>query len=135
MNPAGLVTQSSLYSFDETRDRLLGSIASHGLTLFSQIDHSAAATAIGLVLRPTMVVIFGNPTAGTLLMQSAQSIGIDLPLKALIWQDAAGATWLSHDDLGWVAERHGLNADGNATIAAMIPGLAVVVEQATGKAK
>lgn len=135
MNPAGLVTRPSRHATGETHTRLLGSIASHGLTVFAQIDHAAAAAAIGLALRPTMVVIFGNPAAGTLLMQSAQTVGIDLPLKAMIWEDEAGATWLSHDDLLWLADRHGLTPEAGATISAISQGLTAVVDQATGAAE
>ena len=135
MTPVGLVTEPSRYPIEETRERLLGSIDSHGLTVFAQIDHAAAAKAIGLELRPTMVVIFGNPASGTLLMQSAQTFGVDLPLRALIWEDEAGKTWLSHDDLGWLADRHRLAPEANATVGAMTRGLNTIVQQATGTAE
>ena len=79
------------------------------MTVFARIDHAEGATLVGLSLRPTEVLIFGNAKGGTPLMQAAQSIGIDLPLKALVRQDASGETWLSWNDPAWLAARHGLN--------------------------
>lgn len=134
MNPVGLVTRLSRFSPGETQTRLLGSIASRGLTVLAQIDHAAAAAKIGLALRPTAVIIFGNPAAGTPLMQSAQSFGIDLPLKAMIWEDEGGKVWVSHDDLDWLADRHGLAPEARTTIGAMARGVKAVVHQATGTA-
>jgi uncharacterized protein (DUF302 family) len=75
--------------------------------VFAWIDHAEGATAVGLPLRPTEVLIFGNAKGGTPLMQAVQTTGIDLPLKALVWQDAAGDTWLSYNDPAWIAARHG----------------------------
>ena len=77
------------------------------MTILARIDHAAAAANVGMALRPTEVLIFGNPLAGTPLMQAAQTIGIDLPLKALVWQDDAGKTWLAYNDPTWLARRHG----------------------------
>src|SRR4051794_39663569 len=78
------------------------------MTVFARIDHATGAAAVGLSLRPTELLIFGNAKGGTPLMQSAQTMGIDLPLKALVWQDPSGSTWLSYNDPGWLAKRHGL---------------------------
>jgi uncharacterized protein (DUF302 family) len=101
------------------------------MTVFAKIDHAAGAADVGLPLRPTTVVIFGNPKGGTLVMQSAQTSGIDLPLKALIWQDAAGATWLSYNDPDWIAKRHGLHHEAEVSIKAMSDALHAVVSAAT----
>ena len=78
------------------------------MSVFAHIDRAAGAAAVGLPLRPTNVLLFGNAKGGTPLMQSIQTIGIDLPLKMLVWQDAAGDTWLSYNDPDWIAKRHGL---------------------------
>jgi uncharacterized protein (DUF302 family) len=84
------------------------------MTVFARIDHAAGAAEAGLSLRPTDLLIFGNARGGTPLMQAAQTMGLDLPLKVLVWQDAAGATWLSWNDPQWLARRHGLGADAEA---------------------
>jgi uncharacterized protein DUF302 len=76
--------------------------------VYAQIDHAADAACVGLDLRPTLLLIFGNPSGGTLLMQDWQSVGIDLPVKALAREDADGAVWLTYDDPDWLAGRHGL---------------------------
>ena len=74
--------------------------------MFARIDHAAGAAEVGLTLPPTELIIFGNARGGTPLMQSEQTVGIDLPLKALVWQDAAGKTWLSYNEPRWIAQRH-----------------------------
>ena len=106
---AGLTTIKSSHSPGDTMSRLESAIKAKGLAVFARIDHAEGATAAGLSLRPTEVLIFGNAKGGTPLMQAAQTIGIDLPLKALVWQDAAGDTWLSWNDPAWLAARHGLS--------------------------
>ena len=103
----GLTTIKSGHAPDETMARLEAAVKAKGLTVFARIDHAAGASAVGLSLRPTEVLIFGNAKGGTPLMQTAQTIGIDLPLKALVWQDASGETWLSWNDPAWLAARHG----------------------------
>ena len=105
----GLTTIKSSHSPRETMKRLEAAITAKGLTVFARIDHAAGASGAGLSLRPTEVLIFGNAKGGTPLMQPVQTIGIDLPLKALVWQDATGETWLSYNDPAWLAARHGLN--------------------------
>jgi uncharacterized protein (DUF302 family) len=87
-------------------NRFEAGIKAHGMTVFARINHAALAEQAGLVLRPTEVILLGNPRGGTPLMQANQTIGIDLPLKALVWQDAAGKTWLSYNDPAWLARRH-----------------------------
>jgi uncharacterized protein (DUF302 family) len=89
----GLITLSSRYTARDTMDRLLAALAKRDMTGFARIDHAAGAASAGLSLRPTDVVIFGNPKGGTALMQDRQTAGIDLPLKALVWQDADGKVW------------------------------------------
>jgi uncharacterized protein (DUF302 family) len=108
----GLTTIKSSHAPRETMNRLETAVAAKGLTVFARIDHAAGASAAGLALRPTEVLIFGNAKGGTPLMQAVQTIGIDLPLKALIWQDASGETWLSWNDPAWLAARHGLSGAG-----------------------
>ena len=111
----GLTSIKSDHSPQETMKRLEAAVTARGLTVFARIDHSAGAAEAGLSLRPTEVLIFGNAKGGTPLMQEVQTIGIDLPLKALVWQDASGETWLSWNDPAWLAARHG--ASGAETVA------------------
>ena len=115
----GLTTIRSAHGPAETLNRLETEIRSRGMTVFAHIDHAAAATEVGLPLRPTDVLLFGNAKAGTPLMQSIQTIGIDLPLKVLVWQDAADDTWLSYNDPQWIARRHGLGREDEAMVSAM----------------
>jgi len=82
-------------------------VRARGMKVFAHIDHAAGATAAGLSLRPTELLIFGNAKTGTPLIQSTQTSGIDLPLKALVWQDASGTAWLSYNDPEWLVQRHG----------------------------
>jgi len=126
----GLTTLKSDFSPEETRERLEAALKAKGLTLFARIDHAAGAAAVGLPLRPTVVVIFGNARGGTPLMQARQSAGIDLPLKALIWQDEARVTWLSYNDPAWIAARHGLPAQEDA-VRALAAALAALGKAAT----
>ena len=104
----GLTTIPSRFGPKETMDRLVAEISAKGMTVFGRVDHAAGAAEVGLTLRPTELIIFGNAYGGTPLMQSVQTIGIDLPLKALVWQDAAGKTWISYNEPRWSAQRHGV---------------------------
>src|SRR3954471_17957613 len=104
----GLITARRSFGPKETMERLEAEVKAKGLTVFAHIDHAAGAAAAGLPLRPTDLLIFGNAKGGTPPMQAAQTIGIDLPLKALVWQDEAGSTLLSYNDPAWLAKRHGL---------------------------
>jgi uncharacterized protein (DUF302 family) len=115
----GLTTMRSAYGPKETLKRLEAEIRSRGMTVFAHIDHAAGAAEAGLSLRPTDVLLFGNAKVGTPLMQSIQTIGIDLPLKIMVWQDAAGDTWLSYNDPRWIAKRHRLGQYDEATVSAM----------------
>jgi uncharacterized protein (DUF302 family) len=104
----GLTTIASSFGPKETMDRLETEIRGKGMTVFARIDHAGGAADAGLELRPTELIIFGNARGGTPLMQASQTSGIDLPLKALVWQDAAGKTWLSYNEPSWIVQRHGL---------------------------
>jgi uncharacterized protein (DUF302 family) len=103
----GVNTLKSPYSAVETMNRFESNAKQRGLTVFARVDHAAGAARVGKTLRPTEVLIFGNPTGGTPLMECAQSAGIDLPLKALVWEDGQGQVWLGTNDPGWLARRHG----------------------------
>ena len=127
----GLITIPSSFGTEETISRLEVAVKARGMTVFAHIDHAAGATAVGMSLRPTALLIFGNAKGGTPLMQSVQTIGIDLPLKALVWQDAAGATWLSYNDPDWLVKRHGLGPEVDAAVHAMSGALAAVAAVAT----
>ena len=129
----GLTTIASNYGPKETMDRLEAEIKAKGMIVFARIDHAAGAAQAGLSLRPTEVLLFGNAKAGTPLMQSNQTIGIDLPLKALVWQDADGKVWLSYNEPSWLAKRHGLAAGTQATVDAMAAGLGALARGATAK--
>jgi uncharacterized protein (DUF302 family) len=111
MAAEGLTTVESHFGPKETLDRLEADVKAKGLTVFARIDHAAGAAAVGLTLLPTAVLIFGNARGGTPLMQSSQLIGIELPLKVLVWQDTSGKTWLSYVDPANLAKRYGLPAE------------------------
>ncbi len=104
----GLVTVKSAHGVKETIDRFEATAKARGLNVFLRLDHAAGAKKIGKELRPTELLVFGNPQGGTPLMECAQSAGIDLPLKALAWQDAAGQVWLAYNDPVFLAGRHGV---------------------------
>jgi len=127
----GLVTVASTYSVKETADRFVETVTSKGLTVFARIDHAANASKSGFILRPTELVIFGNPKAGTPLMQDNQISGIDLPLKVLIWEDENGKVWLTYNDPKWIAERHDLSDKSSGAVKAMVEGLTGFVSATT----
>ena len=127
----GLITLASRYPARDTMDRLLAALAKRNMAVFARIDHAAGAASAGLALRPTEVVLFGNPKGGTALMQDRQSAGIDLPLKALVWEDAGGKIWLSYNDPGWIAQRHGLSAASAGAVEAMAKALAAIAGEVT----
>jgi uncharacterized protein (DUF302 family) len=125
----GLITIESKFGPKETQERLEAEIKAHGMSIFARIDHAGLAAEVGLPLRPTTVILFGNPRGGTPLMQAGQTIGIDLPLKALVWEDAAGKTQLSYNAPDWLAQRHGLEGV-ERTVAAMGETLRTVAAKA-----
>ena len=102
----GLTIIASNFGPKDTMDRLETEIRAKGMEVFARVDHAAGAANVELNLRPTELIIFGNARGGTPLMQSAQTIGIDLPLKALVWEDAAGKTWISYNEPKWIVQRH-----------------------------
>jgi len=94
----GMISIKSSHSVVVTTNRLVKVLKKKGMTVFNRVDHAAAASKVGKTLRPTELAIFGNPKVGTLLMQCGQSMGIDLPLKALIWKDEGNQVWFSYND-------------------------------------
>ena len=127
----GLTTKRSSFGPEETMKRLEAEVKAKGLTVFAHVDHAAGAAAVGMQLRPTDLLIFGNAKSGTPLMQSVQSIGIDLPLKMLVWQDADGGTWVSYNDPAWLTHRHGLDESTKATVNALTAALSAIATKAT----
>jgi uncharacterized protein (DUF302 family) len=126
MEDTGLVTVGSAHSTAETLARLEATLKAKGVQVFARIDHAAGAAAVGLDLRPTMLLIFGDARAGTPLMQADQRAGLDLPLKILVWEDAAGRAFVSYNDPRWIARRHGLTgpaAEAAGRLAAVLDGL------------
>jgi uncharacterized protein (DUF302 family) len=107
----GLITKKSELSVAKTLDKLEKIIKKKGLTLFARVNHSVGAKKVGLELRPTELLIFGNPKMGTPLMQSNQTMGIDLPMKALAWQDASGQVWITYNDPSRLAKRHSITSN------------------------
>ena len=103
MDKSGLVTLSSVYPMAVTVERLLDAVTSRGLTIFARIDHAKNATDVGLELRPTELVIFGNGKGGTPIMLASPRSAIDLPMKALVWQEDDGQVWLAYNDPRWLA--------------------------------
>jgi uncharacterized protein (DUF302 family) len=130
--PPGMTIVASEHDPQVTASRLVAALTARGISVVSRINHSAGAAGVGLSLRPTELIVFGNPLAGTPVMQTAQTAGIDLPLRALVWQDEAGKTWLGYIDPDWIAERHGIESGLDATLAKMAETLATVSRHAAG---
>lgn len=128
---AGLLSARSQHNAIETARRLRAAAEGAGLTIFADIDHGQNATDVGMQLRPTRLLIFGNARGGTPLMQLRQSAGIDLPLKALVWDDEHGGTWLTYNDPQWIADRHDLGDRAHEPVAALSAGMAKLVAMAT----
>jgi uncharacterized protein (DUF302 family) len=118
-NGRGLVDVPSNHSVDETVERLKGILQAKGITLFALVDHSGEAAKAGIKMRPTKLLIFGSPKAGTPLMLAAPRIAIDLPLKILIWEDAHGKVWVTYNSPVYLQERHGLPAE-------LLPNISVI---------
>lgn len=132
MDKPGLITVRSRNSVKAAVDRLEADLKAHGVTIFARIDHAAGAASAGMHLRPTELLVFGNPKAGTPLMLVEQTIGIDLPLKVLAWEDADGAVWVSYNDPAWLAARHGLGEETQQTVRGLAATLARLAEAAAG---
>ena len=125
-----LTTIRSSFGPKETMNRLEAEVKAKGLTVFARVDHAAGAAEVGLPLRPIELLVFGNAKGGTPLMQSVQTIGIDLPLKALVWQDGSGTAWLSYNDPRYLAKRRGLGREVEAAANAMAAALDALAKAA-----
>jgi uncharacterized protein (DUF302 family) len=121
----GIISKASKYSVPETLDRVEAVLRERGIRVFARVDHSGEAEKVGLKMQPTQLLIFGNPKGGTPVMLAAPTAAIDLPLKALAWQDDDGKVWLSHNDPEYLKKRFGLTDDQIQTIA----GIGSVIEQ------
>jgi uncharacterized protein (DUF302 family) len=121
-SPEGIVSRRSPLPVGETVGRLVSALEGAGVKLFATIDHSGEAEQAGLTLRDTKLLIFGNPTAGTPLMQMEPLIALDLPLKILVWQDDDNEVWMTHLSGPWLAERYGIGTD-LATVLGAVDGL------------
>jgi uncharacterized protein (DUF302 family) len=130
MGDNGLMTLQSRFSVRETIDRLAQKVTLLGLVVFARVDHAAGAAQVEMTLRPTELLIFGNPKGGTPLMQDQQTAGIELPVKALAYEDADGNTWLTFNDAAWIAARHGLGAKSADAVKAIAAGMALVTRYA-----
>lgn len=122
----GIISVASRYPVPETLDKLAAVLQGKGITVFSRIDHSGEAEKVGLTMLPTQVLIFGSPKSGTPIMLATPKAAIDLPLKALAWQDAQGQVWLSYNDPAYLQERFGIDS----TTIAPIAGIGKLIEQA-----
>jgi uncharacterized protein (DUF302 family) len=134
MNPsdladADLVTTPSVHGAAETVERLKSLLSQKKIQVFAEIDHAAGAQKAGLSLRPTHLLIFGNPQAGTPLMQSRQTIGLDMPLRVLVWEDAAGKVWLTYHRPEFLAQRHRV-LDQDEAVKALGAGIAALARAA-----
>jgi uncharacterized protein (DUF302 family) len=127
----GLITLRSSFGPEETMNRFEAEVRARDMTVFAHIDHAAGAAAVGLPLRPTDLLIFGAAKGGTPLMQASQTIGIDLPLKVLVWQDEAGSTFLSYNDPAYLTHRHGLGDGPKPVVEAMSGTLKAIAAKAT----
>jgi len=115
----GIIDKPSNHSVDQTVDRLKTILQFKGVTLFALVDHSGEAEKVGMKMRPTKLLIFGSPKAGTPLMLAAPSIAMDLPLKILVWEDGQGRVWISYNSSEYLRDRHSLPAE-------LLPNIAVV---------
>jgi uncharacterized protein (DUF302 family) len=131
MSDNALVTVPSQFPAGETMQRLVAAVTARGMTVFARIDHADGAAKVGMTLRPTELLIFGHPKGGTPLMQSRQTAGIDLPLKALAWQDADGKNWLTLNSAAWLAQRHELSDETAAAVKAMDQAMTAIAQEAT----
>ena len=125
----GLTSIRSSFGPKETMDRLEAEIRAQRMTVFARIDHAGGAALVGLKLAPTELIIFGNARGGTPLMQSVQTVGIDLPLKALVWEDTAGKTWLSYNEPRWIAQRHSV-ANAEQVVSKLAAALSAMARKA-----
>jgi uncharacterized protein (DUF302 family) len=127
----GLTSIRSRFGPKVTMDRLQAEIRAQGMTVLARIDHAAGAAEVELTLAPTELIIFGSARGGTPLMQSAQTVGIDLPLKALVWEDTTGRTWISYNEPSWIAQRHNV-ANAEPVVSKMTAALSAMSKAAAG---
>jgi uncharacterized protein (DUF302 family) len=132
MSADGLITVRSNFDPKETMRRLEAEVLARGMTVFAHIDHAAGASAVGMELRATDLLIFGAARTGTPLMQAVQTIGIDLPLRALVWQDAAGTTFLSYNDPAFIGRRHDFDETADPVIVGMTHALKAIAAKVVG---
>jgi uncharacterized protein (DUF302 family) len=130
MNGTGIITIPSGNGMTDTVNRVEMMVKSKGLTAFTTIDHAAGIKDVGMPLAPTFLLIFGNAKGGTRLMNARQDVGIDLPLNVLVWQDSAGRVWLTDNDPGWIAKRHGLGHEVDPNVEAVRDALATITTEA-----
>jgi uncharacterized protein (DUF302 family) len=119
--PAGMIVLASAHSVAGTMARLESLLKEKNVLIFARIDFSRDASRAGLELRPEQMLIFGNPKGGTPLMAQKPTVGLDLPLKALVWQDVEGKTWLGYNDPKYIVQRHGVDEALQKNLAAVIP--------------
>ena len=124
----GIVNEPSSHSVDQTVERLKSLLQASGAVLFGLVDHSGEAEKVGLKMKPTKLLIFGNPKAGTPLMVASPSTAIDLPLKMLVWEDAANEVWISYNSAEYLLKRHGFPED-------LLPNISVVRKLASEGAR
>jgi uncharacterized protein (DUF302 family) len=127
--PSGVIVLASYYPVARTVDRLESLLKEKGVLVFARIDFSGDAARAGLHMRPEQLLIFGNPKGGTPLMQAMPTVGLDLPLKALVWEDSEGKTWLAYNDPKYIVQRHAVESNLSANLAAVIPLLERAVAQ------
>ncbi len=132
-NENGLISVQSRFAVSVTIDRLALRAEQAGLLIFARIDHAQGAADVGLELRPTELLILGHPRGGTPLMLERQSAGIDLPIKALAWEDPAGRVWLTYNSGAWLSERHALGEAAAGAVAAIDEGMRRLVAGATSQ--
>ena len=128
----GVITTISRRSVHDLIDQLIDFVVSRGATVYARIDHAANASSVGLSLRPTELLVFGNPAVGTTLMQERQEIGLDLPLRVLAWEDENGEVWLTYDDDEWLAKRHRLGSQHADALLAIETFMSSIARSATG---
>lgn len=131
-HPTGIITLPSACDVAAVCAALEAGIAKRGMTLFAKVDHGEGAREVGMALRPTVLFIFGAAKGGTPLMQADQILGLDLPLKALVWQDAEGATQIGYVDPRWIVQLRGLNAEAAALAERLQAMLAALAQEAAG---
>jgi uncharacterized protein (DUF302 family) len=131
MKPEGLIMRWSQYGPTETMDRLVDAAVQHGMTVFARIDHAAMAAEAGLQLKPREVLLFGSPPLVTPILREYGTLAIDLPLKAMVWQDDSGKTCLAYYDPAWLAMRHGLSQEFADLFQTVKSSVTTIVQRAT----